>query len=94
MVFSLNSAADDESETSLFVKWVQDIIDTITDNDSIGTAGTDAPDFYIQNKDITYENRRNGPNNIYEDKKTPTSNSEQIKESMDQLGDKVKEDVE
>ena len=92
--FSMNISADDESETSLFVKWVQDIIDTITDNDSIGTAGTDAPDFYIQNKDITYENRRNGPNNIYEDNRTPTDNSSQIKESFGQLGDKVKEDVE
>lgn len=91
--FSMNISADDKSSTSLFVKWVQDIIDTITDSDSIGTAGTDAPDFYIQNKEITYENRRNGPNNIYEDNTTQKDNTEQIKDSFDQLGDKVKDDL-
>ncbi|MDY4641125.1 MAG: hypothetical protein ACI32B_07235 [Erysipelotrichaceae bacterium] len=92
--FSMNIYADDESATSLFVKWVQDIIDTITDNDSINASGTDAPDFYIRNQDITWENRRNGPNNIYEDQdKTPTTNSEQLKESLGDLTDKIKEDI-
>ena len=92
--FSMNISADDESSTSLFVKWVQDIIDTITDNDSINASGTDAPDFYIRNQDITWENRRNGPNNIYEDQdKTPTTNSEQLKESLGDLTDKIKEDI-
>ena len=76
------------------MKWVQDIIDTITDNDSINASGTDAPDFYIRNQDITWENRRNGPNNIYEDQdKTPTTNSEQLKESLGDLTDKIKEDI-
>ena len=92
--FSMNISADDESSTSLFVKWIQDIIDTITDSDSIGTAGTNAPDFYIQNKEITWENRRNGPNNIYEDNTGEKNNSEQLKESLDQLKDQVKENLE
>lgn len=91
--FSMNISADDESSTSLFVKWIQDIIDTITDSDSIGAAGTDAPDFYIQNKNITYENRRNGPNNVYEDTRTPTEDKEQLKDSFNQLQDKIEEDL-
>ena len=51
--------ADNEDNTSLFVKFVQDIIDTITGNRPIyGSSDSNVPNYYLEN-DITWDNRRN-----------------------------------
>jgi hypothetical protein len=56
--FSMNIDSIQEDDTSLLVKFVQDIKDTLTGNKSIGAAGTDAPDYYNEGE-VTWENRRN-----------------------------------
>ena len=57
--FSMNIDSDDDDETSLLWKFIQDIRDTLTGNKPISAAGTDAPDYY-QNGDVNYYTRRNG----------------------------------
>lgn len=57
--FSMTIDADDEDDTSLFVKFVRDIADTLTGNKPIfGSSDSDAPNYYWDNE-ITWENRRN-----------------------------------
>lgn len=57
--FSMDINADNEDNTSLFVKFVQDIIDTITGNRPIyGSSDSSVPNYYLEN-DITWDNRRN-----------------------------------
>lgn len=57
--FSMDIDADNEDNTTLFVKFVQDIIDTLTGNRPIyGSSDSDVPDYYLEN-DITWDNRRN-----------------------------------
>lgn len=57
--FSMEITADTEDNTSLLVKFVQDIIDTITGNKPIyGSSDSDVPDFYFD-KEINWYNRRN-----------------------------------
>jgi hypothetical protein len=53
---SIDSLYDDG--TSLLVKFVQDIKDTLTGDKAISAAGTDAPDYY-NSGEVTWENRRN-----------------------------------
>lgn len=59
MQFSMNIVADDDNDSSLFVKWVQDIKDFVTGNGEINASGTEVPDFYKNNNNINWENRRN-----------------------------------
>ena len=57
--FSMHIDSDDDDDTSLLWKFIQDIRDTLTGNKPISAAGTDAPDYY-QNGDVNYYTRRNG----------------------------------
>ncbi len=59
--FSMNIDALEESDSSLFAKFAEDIWDTITGGNSINAAGTDAPDYY-NSGDVTWSNRRNKDN--------------------------------
>ncbi|MDD4850952.1 MAG: hypothetical protein PHO10_09690 [Gemmiger sp.] len=56
--FSMNIDTDYEDDTNLLVKFVRDIIDTLTGNAPIDAAGTAAPDYYNSSQ-ITYATRRN-----------------------------------
>lgn len=57
--FDFDSSETDDS--SLFVKFVQDIADTLTGNDPIGASGNEAPDYYKEHN-VTWSNRRNQKN--------------------------------
>lgn len=57
--FDFDSSETDDS--SLFVKFVQDITDTLTGNDPISASGNEAPDYYKEHK-VTWSNRRNQKN--------------------------------
>ena len=56
--FSMTIDALDEDDTSLLVKFLQDIRDTLTGDKPISASGNVAPDYY-QSGEITWENRRN-----------------------------------
>ncbi|NCC07625.1 MAG: hypothetical protein EOM30_06180 [Clostridia bacterium] len=56
--FSMNIDAEFTDDTNLLVKFIRDIVDTLTGNNPIDAAGNAAPDYY-NNQDITYSNRRN-----------------------------------
>lgn len=56
--FSMNIDAISEDDTSLLVKFVQDIVDTLKGDKPISAAGTEAPNYY-QGGEITWKNRRN-----------------------------------
>ena len=56
--FTMTIDAIGDDGTSLLMKFVQDIIDTLTNNKGIGAAGTDAPDYYHEGE-VTWDNRRN-----------------------------------
>lgn len=56
--FSMNIGADYEDQTNLLMKFVQDIVDTLTGNKPISAAGTEAPGYY-NGGEITWNNRRN-----------------------------------
>lgn len=51
----------DEDNSGLVVKFVRDIVDTLTGNDPISASGNDAPDYY-KDHDVTWDNRRNQEN--------------------------------
>ena len=57
--FDFDSSETDDS--SLFVKFVQDIADTLTGNDPISASGNEAPDYYKEHN-VTRSNRRNQKN--------------------------------
>ncbi len=59
--FAMDFDADDEDQTSLFVKFVKDIADTLTGSDPISASGNDAPDYY-KNRQVTWDDRRNQDN--------------------------------
>ena len=59
--FAMDFDADDENQTSLLMKFVQDIADTLTGQDPISASGNDAPDYY-QNREVTWDDRRNQEN--------------------------------
>jgi len=56
--FSMTIDAIDHDDTGLFVKFVQDIKDTLTGDKPISAAGTDAPSYY-NSGEVTWKNRRN-----------------------------------
>ncbi len=56
--FSMTIDAMDHNDTNLFVKFIQDIKDTLTGDKPISAAGNDAPSYYNKG-DVTWENRRN-----------------------------------
>lgn len=57
--FDFDSSETDDS--SLFVKFVQDIADTLTGNDPISASGNEAPDYYKEHE-VTWSSRRNQKN--------------------------------
>lgn len=56
--FSMSIDAIEEEEKSLFVKFIEDIQDTLTGDKPISASGTTAPGYYNEGE-ITWENRRN-----------------------------------
>ena len=57
--FSMNIDADDHNDSPLIVKFIQDIIDTITGNKPISSSSdADVPSYYWD-KEITWATRRN-----------------------------------
>ncbi len=56
--FSMNVKSANEDDTTLFYKFVQDIVDTLTGNDPISAAGTESPDF-TKYHNVTWDTRRN-----------------------------------
>lgn len=56
--FSMNIDAISEDDSSLLVKFVQDIADALKGNRAIQAAGTEAPDYY-HGGEVTWKNRRN-----------------------------------
>ena len=56
--FSMNIDAISDDNTSLLVKLIQDIKDTLTGDKPISAAGTEAPNYY-QGGEVTWKNRRN-----------------------------------
>ncbi len=59
--FAMDFDTLDKDDSSLLVKFVRDIFDTLTGSDPIGSAGNDAPDYY-QHHDVTWDTRRNQEN--------------------------------
>ena len=57
--FSMTIDAENDDDTSLLVKFVRDIIDTLTGNKPIyGSSDSEAPSYYRDNE-VTWANRRN-----------------------------------
>ena len=56
--FSMNLDAVGDNKDSLFVKYIKDIRDALTNDNSINAAGNEAPNYYHEGE-ITWENRRN-----------------------------------
>ena len=59
--FSMDVDTLDQDDSSLLVKFVRDIADTLTGTDPISSSGNDAPDYYKQHE-VTWETRRNQEN--------------------------------
>ena len=59
--FSMQFQAIDHDDSNLFMKFVEDIVDTLTGNNPISSSGNDAPDFYNQ-YEVTWDSRRNQDN--------------------------------
>ncbi len=59
--FTMDFDTLDKDNSSLIVKFLRDIADTITGTDPISSAGNVAPDYY-KNHTVTWENRRNQEN--------------------------------
>ena len=59
--FVMNIDAEGTDDSSLLVKFLQDIQDALFNRGAIDAAGTDAPDYYLR-EDITWQNRRNQQN--------------------------------
>ena len=57
--FSMNINADDDDDTTLFTKFVQDIRDTLTGDKAIGASSSDdVPDYY-KDHEVNWYTRRN-----------------------------------
>ena len=56
--FAMDFDSDGAEDTSLIMKFLQDIADTLTGTDPISASGTDAPDYY-KNNTVTWDTRRN-----------------------------------
>ena len=56
--FSMRIDSDDDNGGHLLVKFIKDIVDTLTNQKPISAAGNEAPDYY-QSGDVTWYNRRN-----------------------------------
>ena len=59
--FGFDFDSSETDDTSLFIKFVQDIADTLTGNDPISASGNEAPDYYKEHE-VTWSNRRNQKN--------------------------------
>ena len=56
--FAMDFDSDGAEDTSLVMKFLQDIADTLTGTDPTSASGTDAPDYY-KNNTVTWDTRRN-----------------------------------
>ena len=74
--FSMNIFSDDNNQDSLFVKYVQDIWDTLVNDKPISAAGNDAPDYY-KSGEVNWFNRRNQDNMAQDEDEEPTEETEQ-----------------
>ena len=59
--FGFDFDSSETDDTSLFIKFVQDIADPLTGNDPISASGNEAPDYYKEHE-VTWSNRRNQKN--------------------------------
>lgn len=59
--FGFDFDSSETDDTSLFIKFVQDIADTLTGNDPISASGNEAPDYYKEHE-VTWSSRRNQKN--------------------------------
>ena len=59
--FGFDFDSSETDDTSLFIKFVQDIADTLTGNDPISASGNEVPDYYKEHE-VTWNNRRNQKN--------------------------------
>lgn len=59
--FGFDFDSSETDDTSLFIKFVEDIADTLIGNDPIGASGNEAPDYYKEHN-VTWSNRRNQKN--------------------------------
>ena len=59
--FAFDFDSSEEDDSSLLVKFVEDIADTLTGHDPISASGNDAPDYYKKHN-VTWHNRRNQTN--------------------------------
>ena len=59
--FGFDFDSSETDDTSLFIKFVQDIADTLTGNDPISASGNEAPDYYKEHE-VTWSSRRNQRN--------------------------------
>lgn len=59
--FGFDFDSSETDDTGLFIKFVQDIADTLTGNDPISASGNEAPDYYKEHE-VTWNNRRNQKN--------------------------------
>lgn len=59
--FGFDFDSSETDDTSLFIKFVEDIADTLTGNDPISASGNEAPDYYKEHN-VTWSNRRNQKN--------------------------------
>ena len=64
--FGFDFDSSETDDTSLFIKFVQDIADTLTGNDPISASGNEAPDYYKEHE-VTWNNRRNQKNSPAKD---------------------------
>lgn len=59
--FGFDFDSSETDDTSLFIKFVEDIADTLTGNDPISASGNEAPDYYKEHE-VTWSSRRNQKN--------------------------------
>lgn len=57
--FSMDIQAVGSDDRSLLAKFCEDIVDTLTGNKPINAAGNEAPTYYLTDREITYDTRRN-----------------------------------
>lgn len=57
--FSMKIDAEGLDDRSLFLKFLEDLRDSVTGNRPINAGGVNAPDYYLDRGNITWQNRRN-----------------------------------
>lgn len=77
--FSMHIYADNDNEDSLFVLFVKDVWDTLTNNRPISASGNEAPDYY-KSGDVNWYTRRNQDNMADEDAEEDAEDTEETEE--------------